>query len=102
MKKTLTGALAIAFAASAAAAQTIPTGTGPGGMVNSDNPDGFMNRGQCQSALSRAINTQRQDPTLRTGSRQDETTSEFQQNMLDRFYCGYDDNLDAWVVYTDM
>ena len=79
-------------------AASYPTGNGPGGQVNQDNPDGFKNQGQCQAALSHAINGQRQDPTTRTNANKDKSTSEFQLFMLDRFVCLQDDD-GAWKVY---
>lgn len=101
MKKIMTAFVGAMLLPGAALAQTIPMGTGPGGVVNSENPDGFTNRGQCQSALSREINRQRQNPDERTAARVDETTSEFQLNMLDRFACAYSNELDAWVVVVE-
>ena len=101
MKLVKYAAVAACIVASPALAQTIPTGTGPGGVVNTQNPDGFSNMGQCQSALARAINSQRQNPDTRTASRMDDSTSQFQLAMLDRFYCAYDDTTGAYVVYTD-
>lgn len=101
MRKCLTALIGAMLLPAAALAQPIPMGTGPGGVVNSENPDGFSNRGQCQSALSREINRQRQTPDERTDSRVNETTSEFQLNMLDRFGCAYSDELDAWVVIVE-
>jgi hypothetical protein len=101
MKSMKIAAVAACLIASPALAQTIPSGTGPGGVVNSENPEGFSNMGQCRAALAHATNSQRQNPDTRTASRLDESTSEFQQAMLDRFYCDYDTSLDAYVVYTD-
>ena len=101
MKKLLiaAGAAALMMPGAALADHVKPTGTGPGGVVNTQNPDGFRNRGQCESALARETNRQRQNPDERTAARQDDSTSEFQLFMLDRFECGYDETAGAWFVY---
>lgn len=76
----------------------VPTGSGPGGVVNTENPNGFRNRGQCESALAREINRQRQNPEERTPQRQGDSTSDFQHAMQDRFECGQDAN-GVWRVF---
>lgn len=100
MKKlTVTAAAAALLLPAAAMAAHIPTGAGPGGTVNTENPDGFKNKGQCQAALSREINRQRQNPDERAGqTNKDRSTSEFQLFMLDRFECALDDD-DRWKVF---
>ena len=103
MKNLLIGAaasLALAIPAAGFAAD-YPTGTGPGGVVNTQNPDGFKNKGQCQAALSKEINRQRMDATARTASRADESTSTFQKNMLDRFSCQLDAQDGVYRVYVN-
>jgi len=90
MKIRYTHALAaVALVVPAVAMATHPTGAGPGGVVNTENPDGFRNKGQCQSALSHEINRQRQDPSARVPARQDQKASDFQRDMLDRFECRF-------------
>ena len=100
MSRTLLAAAASAALVlpAAATAADYPTGDGPGGMVNQLNPDGFENRGQCESALARETNRQRQNPDERVVSRQGESTSEFQHNIQDRFVCEQDAD-GAWRVY---
>ncbi len=100
MKKLICAAAAAALVIPGAAiAAHYPTGAGPGGQVNQANPDGFKNRGQCQSALSKEINRQRQNPEERVAIHRDKSASEFQQFMLARFYC--DDEGDGWKVYNN-
>ena len=90
MKIKYTHALAaVALAIPAIAMADHPTGVGPGGVVNNENPDGFRNKGQCQSALSHEINRQRKDPSARAPGRVDQKASEFQRDMLDRFECRF-------------
>jgi hypothetical protein len=72
---------------------------GPGGKVNFENPEGFKNKGRCQSALSRETNRQRQNPDERVPIRQGESTPEFQHNIQDRFECAFDDTSGVWRVY---
>lgn len=100
MKKLMiaAGAAALMIPAAALADHVQPTGTGPGGVVNNENPDGFRNRGQCESALAREINRQRQNPDERTPARQGDSTSEFQLFMRDRFECG-DDGTGTYRVF---
>ena len=81
--------VAAALVVPSAAMADHPTGAGPGGVVNTENPDGFRNKGQCQSALSHEINRQRKDPSARVASRQDQKASDFQRDMLDRFECRF-------------
>lgn len=89
---------AVALVVPAVAMAAHPTGSGPGGVVNTENPDGFRNKGQCQSALSHEINRQRQDPSARTPSRQDQKASDFQRDMLDRFECRFSEAIGAFRV----
>jgi hypothetical protein len=91
-------AAAIAIPGAALADHQRPTGSGPGGVVNTQNPDGFRNRGQCESALARETNRQRQNPEERTATREGESTSEFQRNMRERFECDQDETTGAWYV----
>lgn len=98
MKKLLFATLLVLPAAAMAA--HVPTGNGPGGQVNQDNPDGFKNKGQCQSALSRETNRQRQNPDERVPSRRDQKSSEFQKDILDRFECREDDD-GRWRVFLE-
>lgn len=89
---------ALAISTSALGAH-VPTGAGPGGQVNVENPDGFNNKGRCQSALSHEINRQRRDPDERVASRQDQKSSDFQRDMLDRFECRADGDDGPWRVF---
>ena len=101
MKSIMIALAALALPAAAATAvmpDGLPTGDGPGGMVNQMNPDGFKNRGQCEAALARETNRQRQNPDQRVGSRQDESTSEFQKNIQARFACEYFEDFGAYYV----
>lgn len=96
-------AAAVAFPTAAIADHVppgLPTGDGPGGVVNRDAPEGgYRNRGQCQSALSREINRQRQDPSQRvpTGPAAGMSTSDFQHFMQDRFECREHPSGGWWV-----
>jgi len=101
MRKLLivAGAAALMVPGAAVADHVKPTGSGPGGVVNTQNPDGFRNRGQCESALARETNRQRQNPDERSTDRQGDSTSDFQLAMRDRFECGYDESADAWFVF---
>jgi len=76
-----------------------PTGDGPGGMVNQANPDGFKNKGLCQSALSQEISRQRGDVDARVAANADLTTAEFQAAMLARFTCAMDVEAGVYRVY---
>ena len=102
--KMITIALAALALPAAAVAQDmampdgLPLGDGPGGTVNQENPDGFKNRGQCEAALARETNRQRQDVDARVSGRQDESRSEFQRNIQDRFACEYFEEFDAYYV----
>lgn len=91
-------AVALVVPAMAMAAH-VPIGNGPGGVVNTENPEGFSNKGQCQSALSHEINRQRQDPSARVPSRQDQKASDFQRDMLDRFECRFSDTDGSYRVF---
>ncbi|QYJ06255.1 hypothetical protein [Qipengyuania flava] len=92
MKKLICAAVAAALVIPGAAMASHPQGNGPGGQVNQNNPDGFKNRGQCQSALSAEINRQRKNPEERVPFRQDQKASDFQRDMLDRFECRSEDD----------
>ena len=98
--KFILGLAAVALAVpSIASAAHVPTGAGPGGVVNTENPDGFRNKGQCQSALSHEINRQRKNPDERVPSRQDQKSSDFQRDMLDRFECRFDEGDGVYRVF---
>lgn len=92
MKKLICAAIAASLVIPSAAMASHPLGNGPGGQVNQNNPDGFKNRGQCQSALSAEINRQRKNPEERVPARQDQKASDFQRDMLDRFECRSEDD----------
>jgi hypothetical protein len=100
MRMLVIAASAAVFAfPSSALANHFPTGTGPGGVVNTENPDGFRNQGQCRSALAQGTNRQRKNPDERTPFRQDQKSSEFQRDILDRFECRQDGDNGPWRVF---
>jgi hypothetical protein len=86
----------LAIASLIASSMALPALAKPNFIPGWADPHGYDNRGQCQAALAKARNTDRQAEERAYPEDQDLTNKEYNQTTRENWSCRYYEEDDAW------